>query len=321
MIKWLKKALRKKVMRELEFEMPEGSKIRNGMYKTVGTCVYNGMVLHRIAAERDIKCSIGDLTVVITKGTVGGWIESESNLPDDGEGAWVEDGSMVYDNAVVRGSIIKGNSTVSKYAKVTNSLVDGCSWVYYGSIVDDSVLNGVRVSGNSVIKGSDLESQSILQVWSCSEIRNCRLNTINAVVIPSADIDGNDNIVHIIERGSQDIVAYRQHHKKVMVSGIYVPNGDLSGCIYLDDLIKVDFSDASTNAWRDKIAAMIAAALPDDKVDEKNGNEKSELDTIKYRKYTIWPESDSEKDRHRIKPKKWKVKTRKTTQVVQAQEK
>ena len=54
----------------------------------------NGITLHRIRALRDIP-SAG-----VKSGDLGGWIEKESNLCQNGN-AWVYDNARVYGNAKV----------------------------------------------------------------------------------------------------------------------------------------------------------------------------------------------------------------------------
>ena len=69
---------------------------------TSETKVINGVELHRIKALK----SFGN----IKEGDLGGWVESEKNLSQDGN-AWVSGNAKVYDNATVG-----GNATVSRDA-------------------------------------------------------------------------------------------------------------------------------------------------------------------------------------------------------------
>ena len=91
---------------------------------TSETKVINGVELYRIKAIESFG-SVG-------KGDLGGWIESEKNLSQDGN-AWVGENAMVYENAIVAGNstvignaFISGNATVSGYATVSgNAWVEG----------------------------------------------------------------------------------------------------------------------------------------------------------------------------------------------------
>ena len=72
---------------------------------TSETKVINGVKLHRIKALN----SFGR----VEKGELGGWIESEKNLSQDGN-AWVEGNATVSGNAWVEGNAtVSGNAVVS----------------------------------------------------------------------------------------------------------------------------------------------------------------------------------------------------------------
>ena len=86
---------------------------------TSETKVINGVKLHRIKALN----SFGN----IKKGELGGWIENEKNLSQDGN-AWV------CENATVR-----GNATVDGNARIS-----GNAWVYYNA----------KVGGNAEVSGN-----------------------------------------------------------------------------------------------------------------------------------------------------------------------
>ena len=85
-----------------------------------------GITLHRIRALRDIP------SVKVKSGDLGGWIEKESNLSQDGDAwvfgnaevygnAWVYGNAKVYCNAEVYGdAMVCGNAKVSGNAEVIN---------------------------------------------------------------------------------------------------------------------------------------------------------------------------------------------------------
>ena len=122
---------------------------------TSETKVINGVELHRIKALE----SFGD----INKGDLGGWIEGEKNLSQDGdawvcgnatvfEGAIVDDNAKVCGNATVCGNTkVGGNATVRGNTKVCgNACVSGNAWVY-----DNATVGGdARVGGNAPISGN-----------------------------------------------------------------------------------------------------------------------------------------------------------------------
>ena len=95
------------------------------------------------------KKTIGDVTLYqiealkdfsdIKKGDLGGWIEKESNLSQQGD-CWVSCRARVYDNAIVSDNAwVFGNAQVS-----------GCAWVSGNA----RVFGNARVSGNAWVFGN-----------------------------------------------------------------------------------------------------------------------------------------------------------------------
>ena len=134
---------------------------------TSETKVINGVELHRIKALN----SFGR----VEKGEIGGWIESEKNLSQDGD-AWVFDNATVRGNATVSGtSMVSGNASVSGDAYVGgNSYVGANSCVCENAIVCDNAI----VSGNSYVGGN-----------SCIGWNSCVCE--NAIVCDNATVSEN----------------------------------------------------------------------------------------------------------------------------------
>ncbi len=136
---------------------------------TERTMEYLNKTLHQIEAVRDF----GN----IKKGTIGGWIEKESNLSHEGE-CWVAgnavvcgdaqvfEGAKVYGNAEVCGNAevygdaevsedakVGGNAKVYENAKVWgNAQVFGDAWVYGNA----EVWGNAQVFGNALVYGSTI---------------------------------------------------------------------------------------------------------------------------------------------------------------------
>ena len=122
---------------------------------TSETKVINGVELHRIKALK----SFGN----IKKGELGGWIESEKNLSQDGD-AWVFDNAKVRRNATIRGDAwvfdnaeVSGNAIVSENAAVSenatvseNAIVSGNATVSGDATVEDKA----KVRGNATVSGN-----------------------------------------------------------------------------------------------------------------------------------------------------------------------
>ena len=115
---------------------------------TSETKVNNGVELHRIKAIE----SFGS----VVKGDLGGWIESEKNLSQDGC-AWVGVNAEVYGNATVdENATVRGNATVSGNAEVYgNALVCGNATVDENATVrgNATACGNALVSGNATVSG------------------------------------------------------------------------------------------------------------------------------------------------------------------------
>ena len=120
----------------------------------------NGVELHRIKALKSFRS--------IEKGDLGGWIESEKNLSQDGD-AWVFDNAKVRGNATIRGdawvfdnaevsgnAIVSGNATVSENATVGGyAFISGKATVFGNArmFVDARVGGHATVGGYAFISG------------------------------------------------------------------------------------------------------------------------------------------------------------------------
>lgn len=117
-----------------------------------------GTVLHRIRAVIDFTLS--DSTKV-QAGDLGGWIESEDNLPHDGK-AWVFDEACVYDDALVGGNAeVYGKAKVFGKAQVCG----GAEIFDNAQVHDEAFVSGfVRIFGNARVYGG-------AEVFGNSEVR------------------------------------------------------------------------------------------------------------------------------------------------------
>lgn len=113
------------------------------------------VTVYRIRAKEDFGG--------VREGDLGGWVESEENLSQEGD-CWL------YDEAIAcLGSVVKDNAKMYDYAIVKdNSRVEGNSRIYgnvdishrsviSGNVVlsDDVVVcDNTTISGNSIIKGN-----------------------------------------------------------------------------------------------------------------------------------------------------------------------
>ena len=89
----------------------------------------------------------------INAGELGGWLESEKNLSQEGN-AWVSGNARVFGNARVSGNAhVSGDARVSGKAQVGNARVYGDAWVF--SNADWLVVSpiGSRDGSTTITKG------------------------------------------------------------------------------------------------------------------------------------------------------------------------
>jgi hypothetical protein len=133
------------------------------------TTYWNGHTLHRIKAIKDFAD--------VKTGDIGGWVQSENNLSQEGE-CWIADNAKVFGNAEVFGNArvyggaevynyasVYGGAIVYNYARVFSSAkVYGDARVYDNSSVFSSagVYSSARVYGNAEVRGNSIITSNII---------------------------------------------------------------------------------------------------------------------------------------------------------------
>jgi len=124
----------------------------------------------------------------VSEGTLGGWIESESNL---GDGAWVADEAMVFDDAIVVGS-----ATVRDHAKVY-----GEAEICESSMIQDNA----EVYGNAYIYGS-ATVQDKCKVYGYAKVYDFAEMSGHAVACEEAKVHGLASVQYnAVVRGNADV--------------------------------------------------------------------------------------------------------------------
>ena len=134
----------------------------------------DGTVLHRIRALRDIPRH------GVKAGDLGGLVEEENNLSQDGD-AWISDDARVSGNACVFGyACVHDNARIYGYACVSgdakifgNTCVLGDAWIFddacvYGDACifgDACVYGDAYISGNAKVSASS-DYMVIKNTWS-----------------------------------------------------------------------------------------------------------------------------------------------------------
>ena len=112
--------------------------------------------LYKIIALEDFEVVNKHASFKVTKGQIGGWVESESNLE---QGSWVAHDACVFDIArVSENSIIRDNSLIYQKATVTDSYVSDRCFVH-----GEAKIVGSNLAGNSTVKDSSMLISSTMK--------------------------------------------------------------------------------------------------------------------------------------------------------------
>lgn len=117
---------------------------------TKNTIEVDGRTLYQIVALKDLPSKI------VRKGTLGGYVEKESNLSQEGD-CWiygnakvmknshVSESAVIYDNAIIAGGKVVGKAVVKDHAQIRD-----------GILVADSAM----VGGHAICEGSAIISDN-----------------------------------------------------------------------------------------------------------------------------------------------------------------
>lgn len=171
-----------------------------------------------------------DINAVVKKGDLGGWIECEENLSQEGncwvdEGCYVCDGAKVYEDAhvadgakVLSGSEVYGNAYVGSYSEVIhNSKVYGSAAVTGGSLVVGAEVYGyATIAGRAVVEnGAKVFDAAIVDygatVSGKAIVRKTALVSGEAI-IADGDIDSRSDFICVGPIGSRN--AYTTYNLK-----------------------------------------------------------------------------------------------------------
>ena len=165
---------------------------------TSETKVINGVELHRIKALK----SFGN----IKEGDLGGWIESEKNLSQDGD-AWVGGNAKVCGNAWVgynarvdRDATVRGNATVSGNAKVRGN----------ATISENAIVSGnATISGNAKVRGN-ATIEDYAKVYDNAIVSDNAIVRGNATISGNATINGDAVVCGNAKvRGKEDFIVFK----------------------------------------------------------------------------------------------------------------
>ena len=189
---------------------------------------FNGRTLFRIKALKDFQ-TIHGLTINI--GDLGGYIQSEKNLSQEGN-CWVSGKAMVMENARV-----KDNARVSFYARVCDNAIlqDNAKALHHSIICDKAIVkDNAIVSSNSVIKGNAVISNFAQVKYGsvCGNAKVCDNAVISTYnyVSGNAYINGDIVINHSCRIASEETIIYNNE------TPIVLSSTDVCCCNKIDDI-------------------------------------------------------------------------------------
>lgn len=179
---------------------------------------YFGRTLYRIRAVKEIKNG----TAVVLPGELGGFIEKEENLSQDGN-SWVFPDSYVYDNARVKenacvnGSRVYGEAIIAGNATVINSNVDGNSCVCDSAVVVDSTISGQAYVGQYAGVEDSFVGENV-QVFDNAEVIHSSVKG-NCIIVRGAKIMQSTDVFCVSQIGdNQDRLTFYRTDKGVSVN-------------------------------------------------------------------------------------------------------
>ena len=175
---------------------------------------HNGHTLHRIKSLKDFNFG---KTHWVHKGDLGGFIESEKNLSQDGD-CWVDDDAKVYQNAYIMDNAciidnaeifgdtwVFDNAIISDYAKIydkakidDDAKIGGYAWVFGESKVSDNaiVCGKAKIYGKAWIYGDAMvyaEAEVYDKAWVFDKAKVSGHSKVfeNANICGKAEISGD----------------------------------------------------------------------------------------------------------------------------------
>lgn len=166
--------------------------------------------LHRIRALRDVREDV-------YTGDLGGFVQSEKNLSQDGQ-SWIADNAVAAEDAYVHGdaimwdySCIRGSAAISGPSRIGgNAIIEDYAIITAGYVHGDVHISGnAKLFANAVTGGIPVVMEGATVYGALGgeiEVRE------NAVILPGVTIDNpTSDVIHI---GPDDIAIERKFKRE-----------------------------------------------------------------------------------------------------------
>lgn len=190
-------------------------------------------ILHQIEALKDFK--------YVHKGELGGYIESESNLSQEGN-CWVGYGVKVLENSVITDNVfVKGHSEIYNSRLWDNAIVSNCLLVKNSSILDNAIVIDVaRVEDSTIAANADIRGMesSVVNSVLKGKCKIFKTPISNAEIIGDAFIQGlGDYMVFKNWWSSGRFITWTRSNNMWKAGCFYGTGEDLIKKAYKDSLL------------------------------------------------------------------------------------
>lgn len=214
----------------------------------------DGRKLYQIRSLREIQNE--RMIVSIKKGELGGYVESEKNLSQEGN-SWICQSARVYENALVKdGSlvgnkvIVRGNAVVEDIAYVRamsigktiiedNSRIGGISTV---GLEDPFVVfnhKGTRIRGNSAILGNSIIDRIDVKDSVIRDVHITACDVEKSIIYADDDLFISSSLIqNTILYQSTGVIRDTEIHSSIHAGRVKIIDGKIHGGEFYNPLIK-----------------------------------------------------------------------------------
>ena len=174
--------------------------------------------LYQIRALREIKNE--RMIISIKKGELGGYVESEKNLSQEGN-SWVCRSARIYDNATVKDGALVGNKVVVR----GNAIIEDIAYVramqHGKTIIEDNA----RIGGDSTVGSEDpFVSYNAAQTAVCGDSAILGNSIIEEIYVNNSIIRNT----HIVDAQVHNSIIYGEPGKRdLFIASAFIQNSIL----------------------------------------------------------------------------------------------
>lgn len=214
----------------------------------------DGRKLYQIRALREIQNE--RMIVSIKKGELGGYVESEKNLSQEGN-SWISQSARVYENALVKDGSLVGNKVIVR----GNAAIEDDAYVRAMSIGKTIIEDNARIGGISTVgledpfvvfnhKGTRIRGNSAILGNTMIDRTDVKDSVIRDVHITACDVEKSiiyaDYDLFMTSSSIQDVILYHstgvirdtEIQSSIHAGRVKIIDGKIQGGEFYNPLIK-----------------------------------------------------------------------------------